>query len=143
MLLTSLAIALLTLPLHPLLAKQIPNIDGTYGGVRHTPSAKFSAARPVSEVTIAATTPGKLRIVENSGVCETTPGVYQASGYGDLTSTESIWSVKLRKFLTGSDNILEIVHRFWFFAARSNPDNAPLAIWLNGGVCSSTEAHWC
>ena len=55
-------------------------------------------------------TPGKLRVVvENSGVCgwlvpslfynstcvmpflETTPGVYQASGYGDLTETESLW----------------------------------------------------
>ena len=24
--------------------------------------------------------------------------------------------------------------RFWFFAARKNPDTAPLAIWLNGGV---------
>ena len=24
---------------------------------------------------------------------ETTPGVYQASGYGDLTATESIWRV--------------------------------------------------
>lgn len=24
--------------------------------------------------------------------------------------------------------------RFWFFAARENPDTAPLTIWLNGGV---------
>ena len=45
---------------------------------------------------------------------ETTPGVYQASGYGDLTSNESIW--------------------FWFFAARNNPDTAPLITWFNGGV---------
>ncbi|KAI8972213.1 serine carboxypeptidase [Trametes punicea] len=57
-------------------------------------------------------TPGKLRVVENSGVCETTPGVYQASGYGDLSATESIW--------------------FWFFEARHDPDNAPLTIWLDG-----------
>lgn len=37
-------------------------------------------------------TPGKLRgVVENSGVCETTPGVYQASGYGDISTDGSIW----------------------------------------------------
>ncbi len=24
--------------------------------------------------------------------------------------------------------------RFWFFAARNNPDNAPLVTWFNGGV---------
>lgn len=96
------------------LARQIPIIDGVIGGV------------PTSEPTVhvdavastAATTPGKLRVVENSGVCETTPGVYQASGYGDLTSSESIW--------------------FWFFEARENPDTAPLAIWLNGGPGSSS-----
>ena len=23
---------------------------------------------------------------------------------------------------------------FWFFAARNNPDTAPLTVWLNGGV---------
>ena len=40
----------------------------------------------------SAPTPGKLRgVVENSGVCETTPGVYQASGYGDITSDGSLW----------------------------------------------------
>lgn len=36
-------------------------------------------------------TPGKLRVVENSGICETTPGVYQASGYGDISATHSAW----------------------------------------------------
>jgi len=40
--------------------------------------------------------------------------VYSASGYADLTSTQHMW--------------------FWFFAARHNPDTAPLTIWLNGGV---------
>ena len=73
-------------------ARQIPVVNGVIGGV---PSeAEFSkhanfAVKPT--VKPAATTPGKLRVVENSGVCETTPGVYQASGYGDITSTESIW----------------------------------------------------
>ncbi|CUA72024.1 hypothetical protein RSOLAG22IIIB_04885 [Rhizoctonia solani] len=63
-------------------------------------------------------TPGRLRYVENSGICETTPGVYQASGYADLTSAQSMW--------------------FWFFAARNNPDTAPLSIWLNGGPGASS-----
>jgi hypothetical protein len=48
---------------------------------------------------------------------ETTPGVYTASGYGDIAVNKSVW--------------------FWFFEARKNPSSAPLAIWLNGGVCLS------
>lgn len=95
---------------------QIPIVDGVVGGV----SKSIYNVALESEVSNAAvvTTPGKLRVVEKSGVCETTPGVYQASGYGDLTSTESIW--------------------FWFFAARNNPDTAPLALWFNGGPGSSS-----
>jgi len=62
--------------------------------------------------------PQQLRFVENSGVCESTKGVYQASGYADLTRSEHMW--------------------FWFFAAREDPDNAPLAIWINGGPGSSS-----
>ncbi|KAH9902728.1 serine carboxypeptidase [Cubamyces lactineus] len=58
-------------------------------------------------------TPGKLRIVENSGECETTPGVYQASGYADLDKNNSLW--------------------FWFFEAREKPETAPLTLWLQGG----------
>ncbi|KAI0795769.1 alpha/beta-hydrolase [Abortiporus biennis] len=116
MLLGSALTALLAfVPLSTTLARQIPVVDGVIGGVPSTETTFFEeTVTPIS----AATTPGKLRIVENSGVCETTPGVYQASGYGDLTSSESIW--------------------FWFFAARKNPDTAPLAIWLNGGPGSSS-----
>lgn len=70
-------------------ARQIPVVDGVVGGVPHGVLQTFD-----EEVVLPqATTPGKLRIKENSGVCETTPGVYQASGYGDLTSSESIWYV--------------------------------------------------
>ncbi|KAI9066213.1 serine carboxypeptidase [Trametes sanguinea] len=58
-------------------------------------------------------TPGKLRLVENSGECETTPGVYQASGYADLDKNNSLW--------------------FWFFEAREKPETAPLTLWLQGG----------
>lgn len=68
-------------------AGQIPVIDGIIGGV----SSSEPALRVNAAASPAATTPGKLRVTENSGVCETTPGVYQASGYGDLTSSESIW----------------------------------------------------
>lgn len=123
--------ALLAIP--QAFAHQIPVVDGVIGGV---PTLPREHAYKDTVVGLAGkTTPGKLRIVENSGVCETTPGVYQASGYGDLTSSESMWYVD--RALCAS-----VVHpsltvrppRFWFFAARENPDTAPLAIWLNGGV---------
>jgi hypothetical protein len=95
-------------------ARQIPIVNGVIGGVPEEHELNHVDLLVKPAITPAATTPGKLRVVENSGICETTPSVYQASGYGDLTSSESIW--------------------FWFFAARKNSDTAPLAIWLNGGV---------
>ncbi|KAL5508781.1 hypothetical protein ACEPAG_4760 [Sanghuangporus baumii] len=59
----------------------------------------------------------KLRFVRDSGVCETTPGVGQISGYIDIGPNMSMW--------------------FWFFEARHNPKTAPFTLWLNGGpVCS-------
>ncbi|KAI0771274.1 alpha/beta-hydrolase [Trametes elegans] len=61
---------------------------------------------------------GKLRYVRNSGVCETTPGVEQLSGYVDVGKNMSMW--------------------FWFFEARNSPETAPFTLWLNGGPgCSS------
>ncbi|KAF9034389.1 serine carboxypeptidase [Panaeolus papilionaceus] len=107
------------LPLHTALAGQIPVINGIIGGV---PDDLESLHIQENVVKVAAvnvtTTPGKLRVVENSGVCETTPHVNQASGYGDLTATESMW--------------------FWFFESRKNPETAPLALWFNGGPGSSS-----
>jgi carboxypeptidase C (cathepsin A) len=59
-----------------------------------------------------------LNYVSNSGVCETTPGVNQYSGYLDVGNG-------LHMF-------------FWFFEARHNPTTAPVATWFNGGPgCSS------
>ncbi|KAG1740432.1 Alpha/Beta hydrolase protein [Suillus paluster] len=59
-----------------------------------------------------------IRYVKNSGICETTPGVTQISGYIDVGTNMSMW--------------------FWFFESRTSPKTAPFTLWLNGGPgCSS------
>lgn len=111
----SLVTLLAALPI-AVLGREFPAYDGVIGGV--PPTVPFNDE--VSEFVVEDATykPGSLRYIENSGVCETTPGVYSASGYADLTSNQHMW--------------------FWFFGARNNPDNAPLTIWLNGGPGSSS-----
>jgi len=135
--------AVLCLP--HVLAAQIPRINGIIGGV---PALNSTTTSPILAAIVSdSASAGQLRIVENSGVCgqpliskrniqipyafskETTPGVYQASGYGDLTSSQSIWYESSIP-QTSSD----CLHRFWFFAARKNPNTAPFALWFNGGV---------
>ncbi|KAF9054613.1 serine carboxypeptidase [Panaeolus papilionaceus] len=98
------------------LAGEIPVVEGVLGGVPIASRARSTFKGAPFKTT--ASTPGKLRIKENIGICETTRGVYQAAGYGDISETKSIW--------------------FWFFAARKNPDTAPVAIWFNGGPGSSS-----
>ncbi|CDO70247.1 hypothetical protein BN946_scf184942.g47 [Trametes cinnabarina] len=123
--LTSLRAGVLLLGILPavsrVLAGQVPVYNGVVGGIPDSitraqlKSSVFAATNGGATI---QTRPGKLRVVENSGVCESTPGVYQASGYGDLTDNESLW--------------------FWFFAARNNSESAPLTLWLNGGPGSSS-----
>lgn len=81
---------LAVLPALPALAGQVPIVEGVLGGVR-SQAASISAIHDDAKSPKSTPTPGKLRVTENSGVCETTPGVYQASGYGDLTANESLW----------------------------------------------------
>lgn len=129
----SILFALAAVPLA--FARQVPVVDGVIGGVPVLPRTPHVDAASLAKP--AATTPGKLRIVENSGVCETTAGVYQASGYADLTSSESLWYVVDDQLATCFAE--QCVSRFWFFAARNNPDTAPVAVWLNGGVSQDDQ----
>ena len=77
------------IPAIPVLAGQIPVVNGVIGGVRPTnPTTNKTPAQEL--LSDGATPPGKLRYVSNSGICETTPGVNQASGYIDLSSDKSI-----------------------------------------------------
>ncbi|KAJ0159601.1 Carboxypeptidase S1, partial [Colletotrichum tanaceti] len=65
-----------------------------------------------------AATNSRTRFVQDSGICEKTPGVKQFSGYFDVGTDQNMF--------------------FWFFEARKDAKTAPLALWLNGGPgCSS------
>lgn len=65
-----------------------------------------------------AATGTRMEFVNNSGICETSKGVNQYSGYLSVGTNMNMW--------------------FWFFEARNNPATAPLATWFNGGPgCSS------
>ncbi|TFK22928.1 serine carboxypeptidase [Coprinopsis marcescibilis] len=97
------------------LGGEVPIVDGVFGDVPKDVPQVSGIPEPDTSTVFA---PGELRVVENSGVCETTPNVYQASGYGDIATNQSIW--------------------FWFFESRKNSDTAPLTLWFNGGPGSSS-----
>ncbi|KAI0401473.1 carboxypeptidase S1 [Xylaria palmicola] len=65
-------------------------------------------------------------------ICETTPGVKSYSGYVHLPPGF------LNDGLNGETQDYPINTFFWFFEARKNAANAPLAIWLNGGPGGSS-----
>ncbi|KAI0104269.1 carboxypeptidase S1 [Nemania sp. FL0031] len=65
-------------------------------------------------------------------ICETTPGVKSYSGYVHLPPGF------LDDGPNGENQDYPINTFFWFFEARKNAANAPLAIWLNGGPGGSS-----
>lgn len=58
-------------------------------------------------------TGSRLRYVNDSGICETTPGVHQRSGYASVGKDMNMF--------------------FWHFDARKDPETAPLVMIFNGG----------
>ncbi|EJU02963.1 serine carboxypeptidase [Dacryopinax primogenitus] len=126
----------LALLLHTTYARHLPVIDGVIAGVAGLVPRSPTVWTPLPVVSLLASlklgivirspptdpgtfgTVGTLRYVENSGVCETTPGVYQASGYADIAQNQSIF--------------------FWYFASRKGEEGAPLTVWMNGGPGSSS-----
>jgi carboxypeptidase C (cathepsin A) len=100
-----------------------------YGSTALASHAKLHDKRSVIErkgvvynVFEHAATGAKMEFVTDSGICETTPGVKQHSGYLDVGEDLRMW--------------------FWFFEARQNHATAPLTAWLNGGPgCCRMKLH--
>jgi hypothetical protein len=87
------------LPLSRVLAGQIPEVDGILGGVPHKSSPARRSAPPLGGHNASSVIPGKLRVMENSGVC----GMSLASRVGETDMSHRrnyIWclsSVGLRR----------------------------------------------
>ena len=84
------------------------------------PAKRQLPADPTGVQTITSPNGATIRYKQpgQAGVCETTPGVNSYSGYVSLNETTNMF--------------------FWFFEARSNPETAPMTLWLNGGPGSDS-----
>lgn len=77
------------------------------------PFSNHHVVKHHSQTTITSPGGKKIRYKETTGkVCETTPGVQSFAGYVDLAEDKHSF--------------------FYFFAARNNPETAPITLWLNG-----------
>ncbi|OAA36288.1 Peptidase S10, serine carboxypeptidase [Metarhizium rileyi] len=65
------------------------------------------------------------------GICESTPGVKSYAGHVHLPPG-------MLDDVSGEKQDYPVNTFFWFFEARHEPENAPLAIWLNGGPGGSS-----
>lgn len=69
-------LALALLPWNGVLGGQIPVVDGVLGGVK---SSAAKSPQLLQTATLPAPAPGKLRVVENSGICGTFTRLLKAS----------------------------------------------------------------
>jgi hypothetical protein len=144
----------LALALPAQISGRVSLIDGVIGGVlpRDANTAEPPNGTATTSTNAPARTPGKLRVVENSGVCGK---CFSVCGR-NLESYSQFWQklrqvfIKLPDMATclpmracglcctsaglPFDSHERSIDRFWFFAARNNPETAPLITWFNGGV---------
>ncbi|GAO16841.1 hypothetical protein UVI_02011650 [Ustilaginoidea virens] len=92
----------------------------------------------------------KSKLHENPGLCETTPGVKSYAGHvhlppgllDDASGEKQNYPLNTH----ASPRVVDSIHGaygpvnsfFWFFEARHDAENAPLAVWLNGGPGGSS-----
>lgn len=84
----------------------------------HLPRGRPANATDVKVITSPGGATIRYKQPGGSGMCETTPGVNEYSGYVDLDNATHMF--------------------FVFVEARKDPANAPLTLWLNGGPGSDS-----